>query len=73
LADARLQWIEECGHVPHLEQPEETADAIANFVASTSSTKELANASQQGPPTYIVGAGFFGALAVSSLLNVLSQ
>ena len=30
---ARLQWVEDCGHVPHLEQPTLTADTIAGFVA----------------------------------------
>jgi pimeloyl-ACP methyl ester carboxylesterase len=35
LPDARLQWIEECGHVPHLEQPDETADAILDFLKNT--------------------------------------
>lgn len=34
LPDGTLQWIEECGHVPHLEQPEETARAISNFLRS---------------------------------------
>lgn len=29
---ARLQWIEQCGHVPHLEQPEETACWILDTV-----------------------------------------
>ena len=32
LPDATLQWIEDCGHVPHLEQPQTTADAIASFM-----------------------------------------
>ena len=32
LPNADLQWIEECGHVPHLEKPDETADAIATFM-----------------------------------------
>jgi pimeloyl-ACP methyl ester carboxylesterase len=27
-----LRWIEECGHVPHLEKPQETAQAILNFL-----------------------------------------
>jgi len=71
LPNARLQWIEECGHVPHLEQPEITAEAIATFIESdvSSSTKAQTNSS----PPYFVGAGFFGALAVSGLLNALSQ
>ena len=34
LPDAELQWIEECGHVPHLEQPDETASTIRNFLTS---------------------------------------
>ena len=25
-------WVEDCGHVPHLEKPEETAAAIVQFV-----------------------------------------
>jgi pimeloyl-ACP methyl ester carboxylesterase len=32
LPDAQLVWVEECGHVPHLEQPARTADAIRAFV-----------------------------------------
>mmetsp|Transcript_235 Transcript_235/g.447 ORF Transcript_235/g.447 Transcript_235/m.447 type:complete len:385 (+) Transcript_235:76-1230(+) len=27
----RLEWVEECGHVPHLEQPVETAKKIVDF------------------------------------------
>lgn len=34
LPDAQLRWIEECGHVPHLEQPEETASVIQEFLES---------------------------------------
>ena len=34
MPNARLQWVEECGHVPHLEQPEETAKCIAEFLRS---------------------------------------
>merc|ERR1711871_1412427 len=29
---AKLQWVEDCGHVPHLEQPQVTCDAIAEFL-----------------------------------------
>lgn len=77
LPNARLEWIEECGHVPHLEQPDLTADAIANFLASdvksSSSSSTSFMGSVQGPqPTYFVGAGFFGALAISGALNLLS-
>ncbi len=34
MPDAQLQWIEQCGHVPHLEQPELTAKYIAEFLRS---------------------------------------
>jgi pimeloyl-ACP methyl ester carboxylesterase len=33
IAGARLQWIEDCGHVPHLEKARETAGAITAFIA----------------------------------------
>jgi pimeloyl-ACP methyl ester carboxylesterase len=32
LPDARLKWLEGCGHCGHLERPEETAAAILEFV-----------------------------------------
>lgn len=34
LPNATLQWIKESGHVPHLEQPERTAEAIEKFMQS---------------------------------------
>jgi pimeloyl-ACP methyl ester carboxylesterase len=34
MPNAELQWIEECGHVPHLEQAEVTARLIADFLES---------------------------------------
>lgn len=34
MPNAELQWVEECGHVPHLEQPELTAGYIADFLES---------------------------------------
>jgi len=32
LPNGKLEWIEECGHVPHLEQAEQTATVIDEFV-----------------------------------------
>ena len=32
IANCTLVWIERCGHVPHLEQPQMTAQAILNFL-----------------------------------------
>lgn len=34
LPDAQLQWVEECGHVPHLEQPIAAAERITTFLSS---------------------------------------
>jgi pimeloyl-ACP methyl ester carboxylesterase len=34
LPNAELRWVEECGHVPHLEQSEIAAEEIANFLMS---------------------------------------
>ena len=34
MPNASLQWVEECGHVPHLEQPELTAQYITEFLKS---------------------------------------
>jgi pimeloyl-ACP methyl ester carboxylesterase len=33
IAGSQLQWIDDCGHVPHLEKSRETAGAIASFIA----------------------------------------
>eukprot|EP00527_Entomoneis_sp_CCMP2396_P004070 CAMPEP_0198152844 /NCGR_PEP_ID=MMETSP1443-20131203/61510_1 /TAXON_ID=186043 /ORGANISM="Entomoneis sp., Strain CCMP2396" /LENGTH=379 /DNA_ID=CAMNT_0043818977 /DNA_START=141 /DNA_END=1280 /DNA_ORIENTATION=+ len=41
ISDAELRWIEECGHVPHLEQPEETVNAITSFLAKRVFTEDL--------------------------------
>ena len=71
LPNANLQWIEECGHVPHLEQPDETAVAISSFIDS-----EVAQTatSEDGQSTYIVGAGVVGAIATATTIaNILSQ
>lgn len=34
ISGSQLVWIEDCGHVPHLEQPQTTAAAILEFVRS---------------------------------------
>jgi hypothetical protein len=66
LPDASLQWIENCGHVPHLEQPQETANAIAKFykerVAATSN--EGGKPDLSSPVVGVVGvAGIAAAVA----------
>lgn len=34
MPNAELRWVEECGHVPHLEQPDKTAELISDFLSS---------------------------------------
>jgi len=34
IADSKLIWIDRCGHVPHLEKPQETAIAIQTWLAA---------------------------------------
>ncbi|CAN0471014.1 unnamed protein product [Ectocarpus sp. 12 AP-2014] len=46
MPDARLVWVEECGHVPHLEQPDETAKAIVSFVKDGNPAKEVCGTCQ---------------------------
>lgn len=85
LPNARLQWIEECGHVPHLEKPEETADAISSFVTSTDvsatsrtyqrtrtdGTGTTATNEEGGvvPSPYVIGGGFLGALLMEEVIK----
>jgi len=85
LPDAELKWIEECGHVPHLEQPEETAVTILNFLksdkvvaataaAAKSNRRNGASGTNNGDgiadlPPYIIGGGFLGAVSGAYLLE----
>ena len=39
IAGSQLVWIEDCGHVPHLEKPQETAQAIRNFLNAAELTE----------------------------------
>lgn len=39
MPNARLVWVEECGHVPHLEQPDKTAKSIVDFVQNGNPAK----------------------------------
>jgi len=77
-----LKWIEECGHVPHLEQPQETASTIVSFLTSEKVAAAAAAAKSirrkatnndkdngAAMPTYISGAGFLGAISGAYLLE----
>lgn len=89
LPDAELKWIEECGHVPHLEQPEVTASAILNFLKSekvvaatavATKSKRWRGANGDGDsdgdlelPPYIIGGGFLAAISGAYLLEEVIQ
>jgi hypothetical protein len=40
LPNATLQWVEECGHCAHLEQPTVTAASILAFIDGTDAPKQ---------------------------------
>ncbi|KAL3910899.1 MAG: hypothetical protein SGILL_007504 [Bacillariaceae sp.] len=80
LPNAELQWIEECGHVPHLEKPEEAANAIQSFLesASVGSAKpkskigvgsDIGAEGEGSVPPYYIGGGVIGALLLEELIK----
>lgn len=52
MPNARLVWVEECGHVPHLEQPTKTAAEIVDFIKNGNPAKVIHRLSNvvQSPP-----------------------
>jgi pimeloyl-ACP methyl ester carboxylesterase len=68
LPDARIRWIENCGHVPHLEQPEETADSILEFVDSLSRQRKTSENAIEGSSSEWVarGLGIAGISAIAA-------
>jgi hypothetical protein len=82
LPNAELKWIAECGHVPHLEQPKETASAIVSFLTSDKVTsvagknrgnngQAMNNDKDNGipMPTYVIGGGFLGAYLIEEAMK----
>ncbi|CAJ1942186.1 unnamed protein product [Cylindrotheca closterium] len=72
MPNASLKWIEECGHVPHLEQPDETAEAILSFLTSEVGARQR-NVEDKPPLAIGVGAGFISVLAISQLAAAIMQ
>ena len=56
LPNAQLRWIEECGHVPHLEQPDQTADEIRDFLSTLAPATNGAAGITQGLALAAAGA-----------------
>jgi len=57
LSDAELRWIEECGHVPHLEQPKETAEAMKSFLMDRVVAEQDADNAKDNESNNWFGAG----------------
>ncbi len=74
LPNASLKWIENCGHVPHLEQPSATAEAISAFLSSEELTTNLSSdvESSNGPiiAGSLAGAALVGTTAAAVLGSV---
>ena len=73
LPDAQIKWVEECGHVPHLEQPEFTAEAINTFLRSNKFVTEepddkdnLIVTDADGNVSTTVVVGGLGAAAIAA-------
>jgi hypothetical protein len=69
LPNAQLRWIEECGHVPHLEKPDETADTITAFLGSEFPKSSLIGANDKTVVVFggLAGVGAFAAVAANFL------
>jgi hypothetical protein len=65
-----LQWLEECGHVGHLEKPDEVAGLIASFLLEEVEAIETTDENQL---PYAIGAGVVGTLALAEIANLLLQ
>ena len=65
LPNARLEWVDECGHVPHLEQPEQTSSLIAEFVQTTSTVEGSSGIGESSfdAPVWIAPLAGISALA----------
>ena len=75
IPNSQLEWIENCGHVPHLEKSDETAQAIASFLQSKiGTTPTVVSSSAETAVSFIWGIGASAAIA-SAVANsgVLSQ
>lgn len=67
LPNAELRWIEDCGHVPHLEQSEMTANEIAQFLSLDKCTSNVLLERTDAPsyPTLLL-ASSLGAVGVAA-------
>jgi hypothetical protein len=57
LPDARLVWLEGCGHCGHLEKPRETADAILGFINGGGAASDGRAGGAVGVPAVAGAAG----------------
>lgn len=71
LPDATLRWIEECGHVPHLEQPGETARVISQFLRSEKFGGKELMVTKQSPDTIKIVGGLASVAAAAAAAATL--
>ena len=75
IEDSELRWVEECGHVPHLEQADVTAELIAEFLTSNKfddvDVASGKSADTGADVTYPVGL-VFGATALAGAAAALA-
>ena len=69
LADAELEWIEECGHVPHLEKPDETTAAMVRFLTTRVQPERRTTTSSLVGTT----SGWIGLASVGATAAVLAD
>lgn len=65
MPDARLVWVEQCGHVPHLEQPDDAARAIMDFVENGNPAKVLQLPSEGVPQNRLLTSSPLRAVVVA--------
>ena len=79
LPSAELRWVEDCGHVPHLEQSAMTAEEIASFLLSDKfqqsemSVASIANENDEVSSSLLVAAGGIGAVGAAAAAVLLGS
>ncbi len=80
LPDAEISWVEECGHVPHLEQSSFTAEEISKFLrsekfvpASSGSLSESKLDDDDNNTAVLVAGAGLGAAAVAAAAAVFTS
>ncbi len=71
LPDAQLQWVSECGHVPHLEQAAVTAEKIVQFLTSEKFERKISDSDTTNEPIIVAGSLAAAAALVGTATSLL--